>query len=80
MRQDHSVLVFGTRIRFGTAGKEPDRAPTVTRMDGIVEVDLVRSGVAYTVAVECERPTEDQRCAADAYVIGLVAQLAGGKP
>lgn len=76
----HHVIVHGTRLRFGDAEKEPDRPPKLTRMDGIVEVDLVRDGVAYTVAIECERPAEDTRCAADDYVMGLVGQLEGGLP
>lgn len=76
----HHVVVHGSRLRVdpmgvGGVGLEADRGPVVTRMDGIVEGDLVRFGAAYTVAVECARPLEDARCVGDAYVLGLVAAL-----
>lgn len=71
----HHVVVHGSRLRVGGVAVEADRGPVVTRMDGIVEGDLVRFGVAYTVAVECARPMEDVRCVGDDYVLGLVASL-----
>lgn len=74
-RDGHHVIVHGSRLRVGGMGREADRGPTVTRMDGIVEGDLVRFGAAYTVAVECARPMEDERCVRDDYVLGLVAAL-----
>lgn len=73
--ESHHVVVHGSRLRVGGFGVEAERGPVVTRMDGIVECDLVRFGVAYTVAVECARPMDDVRCVGDDYVLGLVASL-----
>lgn len=73
--EGHHVVVHGSRLRVGGVGVEAERGPVVTRMDGIVEGDLVRFGAEYTVAVECARPMEDVRCVGDAYVLGLVASL-----
>lgn len=73
--EGHHVVVHGSRLRVGGVGVEAERGPVVTRMDGIVEGDLVRFGVAYSVAVECARPMEDVRCVGDDYVLGLVASL-----
>lgn len=78
--EGHHVVVHGSRLRVdpmggGGFGVEAERGPVVMRMDGIVECDLVRFGVAYTVAVECARPMDDRRCVGDEYVLGLVASL-----
>lgn len=74
-RDSHFVIVHGTRLRFGGTGSEPDRPAAIGRMDGIVEADLVRFGVAYTVTVECEHPNTDTRCTRDEYVKSLVDAL-----
>jgi hypothetical protein len=55
---------------------------TLSRTHGIVSVAFDAFGASYTLDVECEAPTSDERCTQDDYALSLVRDLgvAGGAP
>lgn len=85
------IEVFGTRLAHARA---PDPLSTrrlnATNGDGYRineteygrELSFSRYGAAYSITVECDRPTGDPRCASDAYIRNLANSLiiAAGTP
>jgi hypothetical protein len=78
----HSVYVSGTRLVTVVEGLEVvDEQPEleddfrITRVDAIVSLSVNAFGAAYTIEVECARPTTDARCVEDDYVVSLANAL-----
>lgn len=88
--QGDGVVVFvkGNRAAFvhGLTLTPEERAQlsqfNVSRTHMILSLSTQSFGVAYSIDVECARPTGDQRCEEDAYILGLADSLrrAGGQP
>ncbi len=71
--------ISGTRVSF-TVPQEPGPLPQSSVLDvGIAEQSIYasfkRHGAAYIITVEC-RTEEDKRCSEEAYIRGLVDELA----
>ena len=48
----------------------------ITRTDGIVSLSFTDFGAAYSIDIECARPTDDPRCTKNDYAIDLAESLA----
>ncbi|MGM0556568.1 MAG: hypothetical protein ACQEVA_09355 [Myxococcota bacterium] len=79
-----SVYVSGTREEFVhpsiDARKIDEQEPRITQNELIMTMAFKRWGAAYTVEVECARPSEDSRCEDEGYIreVGRSLGLAGG--
>lgn len=79
-----SVYVSGTRREFvhpSIDARQIDASePRVTRNELIMTLSFKRWGAAYTVEVECARPSEDARCQNEDYIreVGRSMGLVGG--
>ncbi|WP_323762242.1 hypothetical protein [Maricaulis sp.] len=85
------VEVFGTRLAHAHASDPlSTRRLNATNADGYRiseteygrELSFNRYGAAYSITVECDRPTGDPRCSSDAYIRNLADSLiiAAGTP
>jgi hypothetical protein len=85
-----TLYIGGTRIRTVLPGYEGHTPPSLEAPRFFInelapELSWDAHGVSYSLTFECDRPGEDARCADDAYVRSLLADLrlvtpAGGKP